>query len=114
MFSLTQAVGAAEANAYLISPFVGRILDWFKNHNEKEYAREEDPGVASIKRIFEYYKKFNYKTIVMGASFRNMGEIIELAGCDYLTIAVCAPTIPRAHLEPIKIKWLTKVTAQPA
>ncbi|KFH42044.1 Transaldolase-like protein [Hapsidospora chrysogenum ATCC 11550] len=87
MFSLTQAIGAAEANAYLISPFVGRILDWFKAHTKKEYAKEEDPGVASVKSIFNYYKKFGYKTIVMGASFRNTGEITELAGCDYLTIS---------------------------
>jgi len=87
MFSLPQAIGAAEANAYLISPFVGRILDWFKAHNKKEYAKEEDPGVASVKSIYDYYKKFGYKTIVMGASFRNTGEITELAGCDYLTIS---------------------------
>ncbi|KAJ4205785.1 sedoheptulose-7-phosphate:D-glyceraldehyde-3- phosphate transaldolase [Fusarium falciforme] len=87
MFSLVQAIGAAEANAYLISPFVGRILDWFKAHTKKDYAKEEDPGVASVKAIFNYYKKFGYKTIVMGASFRNTGEITELAGCDYLTIS---------------------------
>ena len=88
MFSLVQAVGAAEAGAYLISPFVGRILDWYKAHEKKEYAKEDDPGVSSVKAIFDYYKKFGYKTIVMGASFRNIGEITELAGCDYLTIAV--------------------------
>ncbi|KAK3310792.1 uncharacterized protein B0T15DRAFT_482010 [Chaetomium strumarium] len=87
MFSLVQAIAAAEAGAYLISPFVGRILDWFKAANKKEYAKEEDPGVASVKSIFNYYKKFGYKTIVMGASFRNTGEITELAGCDYLTIS---------------------------
>ncbi|KAM6523794.1 sedoheptulose-7-phosphate:D-glyceraldehyde-3- phosphate transaldolase [Fusarium solani] len=87
MFSLVQAIGAAEANAYLISPFVGRILDWFKAHTKKDYAKEEDPGVASVKAIFNYYKKFGYNTIVMGASFRNIGEITELAGCDYLTIS---------------------------
>ncbi|PNY29085.1 Transaldolase, partial [Tolypocladium capitatum] len=87
MFSPVQAIGAAEANAYLISPFVGRILDWYKVANKKEYAKEEDPGVASVKGIFDYYKKFGYKTIVMGASFRNTGEITELAGCDYLTIS---------------------------
>ena len=88
MFSLVQAIGAAEAGAYLISPFVGRILDWFKAHTKKDYAKEEDPGVASVKAIFNYYKKFGYNTIVMGASFRNTGEITELAGCDYLTISV--------------------------
>ncbi|KAL6857898.1 sedoheptulose-7-phosphate:D-glyceraldehyde-3- phosphate transaldolase [Amphichorda felina] len=87
MFSLTQAIGAAEAGAYLISPFVGRILDWFKAHTKKEYTKEEDPGVSSVKSIFNYYKKFGYKTIVMGASFRSTGEITELAGCDYLTIS---------------------------
>jgi transaldolase len=87
MFSLVQAISAAEAGAYLISPFVGRILDWFKAANKKEYSKEEDPGVASVKSIFNYYKKFGYNTIVMGASFRNVGEITELAGCDYLTIS---------------------------
>lgn len=87
MFSLPQAIAAAEAGAFLISPFVGRILDWFKASTKKEYAKEEDPGVLSVKAIFNYYKKFGYKTIVMGASFRNTGEITELAGCDYLTIA---------------------------
>ncbi|CAM1502131.1 Fc.00g041150.m01.CDS01 [Cosmosporella sp. VM-42] len=87
LFSLPQAIGAAEAGAYLISPFVGRILDWFKAHNKKEYGKEEDPGVTSVKSIYNYYKKFGYKTIVMGASFRNTGEITELAGCDYLTIS---------------------------
>lgn len=87
MFSLTQAIAAAEAGAFLISPFVGRILDWFKAHTKKEYAKEEDPGVESVKAIFNYYKKFGYNTIVMGASFRNTGEITELAGCDYLTIS---------------------------
>ncbi|PHH86198.1 hypothetical protein CDD83_10585 [Cordyceps sp. RAO-2017] len=87
MFSLVQAIGAAEANAYLISPFVGRILDWFKAAHKKEYSKQDDPGVDSVKKIFEYYKKYGYKTIVMGASFRNTGEITELAGCDYLTIS---------------------------
>lgn len=87
MFSLVQAISAAEAGAYLISPFVGRILDWFKASTKKEYSKEEDPGVASVKAIYNYYKKFGYKTIVMGASFRNTGEITELAGCDYLTIS---------------------------
>jgi len=87
MFSLVQAIAGAEAGAFLISPFVGRILDWFKAHTKQEYAKELDPGVASVKSIFNYYKKFGYKTIVMGASFRNTGEITELAGCDYLTIS---------------------------
>lgn len=88
MFSLAQAVAAAEAGAFLISPFVGRILDWFKASTKKEYSAEEDPGVKSVQQIFNYYKKFGHKTIVMGASFRSVGEVTELAGCDYLTIAV--------------------------
>jgi transaldolase len=87
MFSLVQAIAAAEAGAFLISPFVGRILDWYKAATKKEYAKEDDPGVTSVKSIFNYYKKFGYKTIVRGASFRNTGEITELAGCDYLTIS---------------------------
>ncbi|KAF2272349.1 transaldolase [Westerdykella ornata] len=87
MFSLVQAIAAAEAGAFLISPFVGRILDWYKAATKKEYTAQEDPGVKSVQSIFNYYKKFGYKTIVMGASFRNTGEITELAGCDYLTIA---------------------------
>jgi len=87
MFSLPQAIAAAEAQAFLISPFVGRILDWYKSSTGKTYASEEDPGVKSVQDIFNYYKKFGYKTIVMGASFRNTGEITELAGCDYLTIS---------------------------
>ncbi|EZF33450.1 Transaldolase [Trichophyton interdigitale] len=87
MFSLVQAIAAAEAGAYLISPFVGRILDWYKAAMKREYTAEEDPGVKSVQSIFNYYKKHGYKTIVMGASFRNTGEITELAGCDYLTIS---------------------------
>jgi transaldolase len=87
MFSLPQAIAAAEAGAFLISPFVGRILDWYKANQKRDYTAAEDPGVASVKAIFNYYKKHGYKTIVMGASFRNTGEITELAGCDYLTIS---------------------------
>jgi len=87
MFSQVQAIAAAEAGAFLISPFVGRILDWYKAKTGKTYSKEEDPGVESVKKIFDYYKKYGYKTIVMGASFRSIGEITELAGCDYLTIA---------------------------
>ena len=90
MFSLPQAIAAAEAGAFLISPFVGRILDWYKAAHKKEYNAKEDPGVKSVQTIFNYYKKYDYKTIVMGASFRSLGEITELAGCDYLTISVCA------------------------
>ncbi|MCJ1392563.1 sedoheptulose-7-phosphate:D-glyceraldehyde-3- phosphate transaldolase [Xylographa bjoerkii] len=87
MFSLVQAIAGAEAGAYLISPFVGRIMDWYKAAMKKDFAPHEDPGVKSVQSIFNYYKKYGYKTIVMGASFRNLGEITELAGCDYLTIA---------------------------
>ncbi|KAF9879636.1 transaldolase [Colletotrichum karsti] len=87
MFSIVQAIAAAEAGAYLISPFVGRILDWYKAATKKDYSKEEDPGVKSVETIFNYYKKYGYNTIVMGASFRNIGEITELAGCDYLTIS---------------------------
>lgn len=87
MFSLVQAIAAAEAGAYLISPFVGRILDWFKAAHKRDYTPQEDPGVKSVQDIYNYYKKFGYNTIVMGASFRNVGEITELAGCDYLTIS---------------------------
>lgn len=88
LFSEAQARACAEAGVYLISPFVGRILDWYKaNSDKKEYAAAEDPGVISVTNIYNYYKQYGYKTIVMGASFRNVGEIIELAGCDRLTIA---------------------------
>lgn len=87
IFSLVQAIAGAEAGAFLISPFVGRIFDWYKAAWKKNFAPAEDPGVKSVKEIFNYYKKHGYKTIVMGASFRNIGEIMELAGCDYLTIS---------------------------
>lgn len=88
MFCLEQAAAAAEANATLISPFVGRILDWYKkSENVEGYPPEQDPGVCSVRDIFHYFKKFGYKTQVMGASFRNVDEILELAGCDLLTIA---------------------------
>lgn len=87
MFSLPQAARCAEAGIELISPFVGRIYDWFKAANKREYSGAEDPGVQSVKQIFTYYKKFGYRTEVMGASFRNVGQILELAGCDLLTIS---------------------------
>lgn len=87
LFGLHQAIACAEAKVTLISPFVGRILDWYKKSTGKDYAPHEDPGVQSVTRIYEYYKHFDYKTEVMGASFRNMGEIVELAGSDLLTIA---------------------------
>src|SRR5919108_4071998 len=87
MFSLPQAVRAAEAKVQLISPFVGRIYDWYKKANNRDYKGAEDPGVQSVQEIYAYYKKFGYPTEVMGASFRNTGQIIELAGCDLLTIS---------------------------
>lgn len=88
LFSLPQAIGCAEAKATLISPFVGRILDWYKKNTGIEaYEPSEDPGVKSVTTIYNYYKKFGFNTQVMGASFRNVGEIIELAGCDLLTIS---------------------------
>ena len=88
LFSFAQAVACAEAGATLISPFVGRILDWYKaSTGKKEYSKDEDPGVLSVSRIFRYYKHYGYPTIVMGASFRNIGEIEALAGCDRLTIS---------------------------
>jgi transaldolase len=88
LFSMPQAISCAQANVQLISPFVGRILDWFKkNQANQQIAPSEEPGVLLVKNIYNYYKKFGYKTEVMGASFRNSGEIIELAGCDLLTIS---------------------------
>src|SRR5438270_8385107 len=87
MFSLVQAVRAAEAKVQLISPFVGRIYDWYKKENKRDYAGAEDPGMQSVNEIYTYYKKFNISTEVMGASFRNTGEILELVGCDCLTIS---------------------------
>jgi transaldolase len=88
LFSFAQAVACAEAGIQLISPFVGRILDWHKAKNPTgDFAGAKDPGVVSVTQIYTYYKKFGYKTEVMGASFRNVGEILELAGCDLLTIA---------------------------
>ncbi len=87
LFSFAQAVACAEAKVQLISPFVGRILDWYKKSTGKDYTSAEDPGVKSVTEIYTYYKKFGYATEVMGASFRNTGEIVELAGCDLLTIS---------------------------
>jgi transaldolase len=110
LFGLHQAIACAEANITLISPFVGRILDWYKKSTGKEsYAPAEDPGVVSVTTIYNYYKKFGYKTEVMGASFRNIGEITELAGCDLLTISPAlltelkdsTETLPR-KLDPSK------------
>ena len=87
LFGIHQAIACAEAGVTLISPFVGRILDWYKKDTGKDYQGADDPGVQSVTKIYNYFKKFGYKTVVMGASFRNTGEIIELAGCDLLTIS---------------------------
>lgn len=88
LFSLAQAMAAAEASAFLISPFVGRILDWHKAKDpHADFSGDNDPGVVSVRNIYNYYKKHGYHTIIMGASFRNVGEIKSLAGCDRLTIS---------------------------
>lgn len=88
LFGFNQAAACADAGVFLISPFVGRILDWYKaNTDKKDYTAEEDPGVISVRQIYNYYKQHNYNTVVMGASFRNIGEIEALAGCDRLTIS---------------------------
>lgn len=116
LFSEAQARACAEAGVYLISPFVGRILDWYKaNTDKKEYAPAEDPGVISVTKIYNYYKQYGYKTVVMGASFRNVGEIIELAGCDRLTIA--PPLLKTLHETPStverKLNFQGEVQAKP-
>jgi transaldolase len=87
LFSFAQARACAEAGVFLISPFVGRILDWYKAKTGEEYTQETDPGVISVRAIYDWYKEHGFKTVVMGASFRNIGELIALAGCDRLTIA---------------------------
>ena len=87
LFSLVQAARAAEIKVQLISPFVGRIYDWYKAANKRDYSGTEDPGVQSVREIYTYYKKFGYETEVMGASFRNISQILELVGCDLLTIS---------------------------
>src|SRR3989441_4221287 len=104
MFSLPQAVRCAEAKVQLISPFVGRIYDWYKKENKRDYTGPEDPGVQSVQEIYTYYKKFGYATEVMGASFRNVGQIIELAGCDALTISPELMKELSESFEPIERK----------
>ena len=117
LFSFAQARACAEAGVYLISPFVGRILDWYKaNGDKKEFAPHEDPGVISVTEIYQYYKQHGYNTVVMGASFRNVGEIIELAGCDRLTIA---PALLKELAESEgalerKLSYTGEVKARPA
>jgi transaldolase len=104
LFSLAQAVACAEARARLISPFVGRILDWYKAKTGKDYTPNEDPGVVSVQEIYAYYKKFGYPTEVMGASFRNKGEILELAGCDLLTISPQLLGELKTSTDPVEAK----------
>ena len=104
LFSLPQAIACAEAKAKLISPFVGRILDWNKKSAGRDFAPAEDPGVLSVKEIYAYYKKFGHATEVMGASFRNKGEILELAGCDLLTISPQLLGELKADTSPIERK----------
>lgn len=111
LFSLAQAVACAEAGVKLISPFVGRILDWHKKNAGKDFAPADDPGVNSVKQIYTYYKKFGHATEVMGASFRNVGEIQELAGCDLLTISPDLLGELQASKEPLTRK-LSKETAK--
>jgi transaldolase len=114
LFGLHQAIAAADAGVTLISPFVGRILDWYKKDTGKDFHGADDPGVQSVTRVYNYFKKFGYKTVVMGASFRNIGEIEELAGCDLLTISPqllaelekTEGELPR-KLDPEKAKTLT-------
>jgi transaldolase len=101
LFSFPQAVACAEAGVQLISPFVGRILDWHKKNAGRDFAPAEDPGVKSVSEIYTYYKKFGYATEVMGASFRNKGEITELAGCDLLTIAPALLGELQASSDPV-------------
>jgi transaldolase len=104
LFSFAQAVACAEARVQLISPFVGRILDWHKKSAGRDFAPTEDPGVISVTEIYTYYKKFGYETEVMGASFRNKGEILELAGCDLLTISPALLAELAASDEPVSRK----------
>ena len=112
LFSLAQAVACAEAKVRLISPFVGRIMDWYKAKEKKEFAPAEDPGVLSVKEIYSYYKKFGYDTQVMGASFRNVGEIQELAGCDLLTISPNLLAELQKSTEPLTRKLSPELAKQ--
>ena len=123
LFSFAQAVACAEAGVYLISPFVGRIYDWYKKAEGRDFSANEDPGVASVTRIYHYYKAHHYNTVVMGASFRNIGQIEQLAGCDRLTISpellsaleqsqgslervlAKGPSEPKQHLNEADFRW---------
>ncbi|PWC15647.1 transaldolase [Brenneria roseae subsp. americana] len=117
LFSFAQARACAEAGVFLISPFVGRILDWYKaNGDKKDFAPDEDPGVVSVSEIYSYYKEHGYETVVMGASFRNVGEILELAGCDRLTIApALLKELSESEGEVVrKLSYTGDVKARPA
>ncbi len=108
LFSFAQARACAEAGVFLISPFVGRIMDWYKAKEGRDFEAQEDPGVLSVTKIYNYYKEYGYKTVVMGASFRNIGEILELAGCDRLTIApALLAELEAAEGEVWLRNWLT-------
>lgn len=111
LFSFAQAQACAEAGVYLISPFVGRILDWYKKAEDRDFTASEDPGVVSVTQIYNYYKQHGYNTVVMGASFRNTDEILELAGCDALTIGPELLDALAASSEPVVQKL---VAEQPA
>lgn len=104
LFSLAQAVACAEAQVTLISPFVGRITDWYKKTEGRDFAAAEDPGVKSVQGIYAYFKKFDHRTQVMGASFRNIGQITELAGCDLLTISPPLLAELQAGDEPVAVR----------
>ena len=106
LFSPIQAAACAEGNITLISPFVGRIMDWYKKRDGKDFAPEDDPGVQSVRYIYAYYKHFGYKTEVMGASFRNVGEILALAGCDLLTISPDLLNTLQGMNEPVERKLI--------
>jgi len=108
IFSLIQAIKCAEAKVTLISPFVGRIYDWYKKREKREYIGSEDPGVIFVKSIYDYYKKFDHKTQIMGASFRNIQQIIELAGCDLLTISPSLINELSSNNDKLNVKLSTK------
>jgi transaldolase len=113
LFSFAQAVAAADAGATLISPFVGRILDWHKaKEPTKDFSGPADPGVQSVSRIYQYYKKYGYPTVVMGASFRSTGEVTELAGCDKLTISPALLSQLAASSDPVPRKLSPEAAAQ--
>lgn len=112
LFSLPQAIACAEAGARLISPFVGRILDWHKARSGKDFPPDQDPGVRSVREIYAYYKKFGYRTEVMGASFRNKAEVLELAGCDLLTISPTLLEELKNSFEPIQPKLTLALAAE--